>query len=953
LLAVPLTVTITLPVVAVAGTGTTILLELQLVGVADVLLKVTVLEPCVVPKLTPVIVTKAPAGPAVCERAVMVGPVPTTNGIPLLGVPPTVTTTFPVVAPLGTAATMLVGPQHVGQMVATTPLKVTLLDPCVVPKFTPVIVTDVPTAPNVGLKLRMAGPDPAPNCAQLLDCPPTTTIMHPAPAPTGTGTTMLVALQLVGIAALPLKVTELLSWVEPKFVPEIVTDVPADPEVRLRLVITGAGRVTAKFKGLLAIPPTVTTTLPDVAPLGTGTTMLVALQLVGVADVPLNVTVLVPFVDPKFTPVRVTTVPTGPEVGLKLAIPGPVPTVKMGPLLASPPTVTTTLPVVAPLGTGTTILVAPQLVGEAGVPLNETVLVPCVVPKLVPPIVTEAPMAPDNGLRLVIFGWTPTINRAPLLTSPPTVITTFPVAAPLGTGTTMLVALQLVGVADVPLNVTVLVPFVAPKFIPEIVTEVPTGPNPGDSMETIGTEATVKSTPLLEVPLTVTITFPVEAPEGTGTPMLVALQLVGAARTPLKVTVLAPGAEPKLEPEMTTAVPTGPAVGARPAMQGPDPTMNATPLLATPPTVATTFPVVAPVGTVATMLVAVHVVVVATVPLNVTVLVPLVAPKFVPVTVTDAPIAPHAGVKPVMEGPVTGLKIKQLLDCPLTVTTRQPAVAPEGTDTPMLVALQLVVVAAIPLNVTELCPWVVPKPVPIIVVAVPGGPDEGETDVMTGGGGPTVNTTPLLATPPTVTTTFPEVAPVGTCVTILDALQVVTVATLPLKVTVLVPWVAPKLAPEIVTDVPAAPVSGERPVTVGAGVVVVTTNATLLLARPPTVTTTFPVVAPLGTVTTIVVGPQFVGVAMVPLNVNRLVPCVAPKFVPAIVTRVPTGPEEGERLAMSGATDAVWYSSALVIATLPLPPAINTVPSRNKVALNSARPTFIDPVGVKVAVDGS
>ena len=49
-----------------------------------------------------------------------------------------------------------------------------------------------------------------------------------------------------------------------------------------------------KVTPLLAVPPTVTTTFPVVAPVGTGTAMLVALQLVGVAEVPLNVTVLVP-----------------------------------------------------------------------------------------------------------------------------------------------------------------------------------------------------------------------------------------------------------------------------------------------------------------------------------------------------------------------------------------------------------------------------------------------------------------------------------------------------------------------------------------------------------------------------------------------------------------------------------------------------------------------------------
>jgi hypothetical protein len=70
-------------------------------------------------------------------------------------------------------------------------------------------------------------------------------------------------------------------------------------------------------------------------------------------------------------------------------------TVKLTPLLATPPTVTTTFPVVAPVGTGTAMLVALQLVGVPAVPLNVTVLVPCVVPKFVPVIVTAVPIAPD------------------------------------------------------------------------------------------------------------------------------------------------------------------------------------------------------------------------------------------------------------------------------------------------------------------------------------------------------------------------------------------------------------------------------------------------------------------------------------------------------------------------------------------------------------------------------
>jgi len=154
----------------------------------------------------------------------------------------------------------------------------------------------------------------------------------------------------------------------------------------------------------LATPPTMTTTLPVVAPAGTGATIAVALQLVGVAAVPLNVTVLVPWVEPKFVPVTVTEVPTAPELGDKLLMLGTPSTVKLTLLLDLPLTVTTTLPVVAPAGTGATIAVALQVEGVARVPLNFTVLLPFVLPKLVPLIVTDVPTAPEVGDKLVILG---------------------------------------------------------------------------------------------------------------------------------------------------------------------------------------------------------------------------------------------------------------------------------------------------------------------------------------------------------------------------------------------------------------------------------------------------------------------------------------------------------------------------------------------------------------------
>ena len=51
---------------------------------------------------------------------------------------------------------------------------------------------------------------------------------------------------------------------------------------------------------------------------------------------------------------------------------------------------------------------------------------------------------------------------------------------------------------------------------------------------------TVKSTPLLEDPATVTTTFPVVAPFGTGTTMLVDVQVVGVPAVVLNVTELDP-----------------------------------------------------------------------------------------------------------------------------------------------------------------------------------------------------------------------------------------------------------------------------------------------------------------------------------------------------------------------------------------------------------------------------
>jgi hypothetical protein len=66
-----------------------------------------------------------------------------------------------------------------------------------------------------------------------------------------------------------------------------------------------------------------------------------------------------------------------------------------------------------------------------------------------------------------------------------------------------------------------------------------------------------------------------------------------------------------------------------------------------------------------------------------------------------------------------------------------------------------------------------------------------------------------------VTTTFPVVAPAGTEARTLVAAHAIGSTMVPLNVTVLDPWVAPKLVPAIVTIVPTTPVVGARIVTLG------------------------------------------------------------------------------------------------------------------------------------------
>jgi hypothetical protein len=152
-----------------------------------------------------------------------------------------------------------------------------------------------------------------------------------------------------------------------------------------------------------------------------------------------------------------------------------------------------------------------------------------------------------------------------------------------------------------------------------------------------------------------------------------------------------------------------------------------------------------------------------------------------------------------------------------------------------------------------------------------------------------------------VTVTGAEpVVPTGTDVVILVLVLLVTTAVVPLKLTILFAGVALKFVPVIVTLVPGMPEEGEKEVMVGAKPQRTVKLDALVPVLPATVTVIVPVVAPVGTVVVIDVAVLAVTTAVVPLNFTILFAGVVLKFVPVIVTVVPTTPVAGVKDEMVG-----------------------------------------------------
>src|SRR5207237_5289330 len=110
-------------------------------------------------------------------------------------------------------------------------------------------------------------------------------------------------------------------------------------------------------------------------------------------------------------------VPTGPLVGVKLAIVGGLTTVNERALVAvRPGELTLSGPVVVPAGTVARIVVSEVTVKVALTPLNDTDVAPV---KFVPLIVTLVPTGPLVGVKVAIVGGLTTVNELALVAVPP------------------------------------------------------------------------------------------------------------------------------------------------------------------------------------------------------------------------------------------------------------------------------------------------------------------------------------------------------------------------------------------------------------------------------------------------------------------------------------------------------------------------------------------------------
>ena len=159
-------------------------------------------------------------------------------------------------------------------------------------------------------------------------------------------------------------------------------------------------------------------------------------------------------------------------------------------------------------------------------------------------------------------------------------------------------------------------------------------------------------------------------------------------------------------PEIVAVVPSGPIAGDRLLTERPSITVKDAVLLEKLSSTTDTEPLVVFDGTVTVMLVSLHAVTVAAVPLNSTWLPLALGPKPEPLSMTVPPMGAAGGAKLVITGLIAVNVATGTLAIEFTVTLTGPA--PDGTAAGTVATicepLQLVTVAAAPLNVIVLLP---------------------------------------------------------------------------------------------------------------------------------------------------------------------------------------------------------------------------------------------------------
>jgi hypothetical protein len=454
----------------------------------------------------------------------------------------------------------------------------------------PVTVITVPTEPEVGLKVAVAFVTV--NALLNVWAPLTVPVMTIVLAPVLIEGTVIVPVKLPLLFTVRLLVAVVPPTVTPEIVseatqpdPVIVIIVPDGPELGLKVAVAV---VTVKAPVNVWAPLLVPVITMGWAPVLTEGTVIVPDKLPLLFTVRLLVAVVPPTVTLEMVsdatqpdPETVTILPTGPEVGLKVAV--AIVTVKAPVNVWAPLFVPVITMGWAPALTEGTVIVPDKLPLLFTVRVLVAVVPPTVTLEIVsdatqpdPETVTILPTGPEVGLKVAVA--VVTVKALLNVWAPPTVPVMTIVLAPVVIDGTVIVPDKL----PLPFTVRVLVAVVPPTVTPEMVSEsaqpdpetvtiLPTGPEVG--LKVAVAVVTVKALLNVLAPLTVPVMTIVLAPaliDGTmivpdKMPLLFTVKLLVAV-VPPTVTLEMVSEETQLDPETVTILPAGPEVGLKVAV---------------------------------------------------------------------------------------------------------------------------------------------------------------------------------------------------------------------------------------------------------------------------------------------------------------------------------------------------------------------------------------------------